>query len=106
MPFSNCFRRIFGLWVCIVPQAKRADDNKCEKILYVPAVSSVSQEFKAVVRLLDLQLMSDLVYVLFIALFVYSISNSHNDLSRNSSGKYLYDLSKIFGWGFFLRGIV
>lgn len=56
-------------------------------------------------RLLDLQLMSDLVYVLFIALFVYSISNSHNDLSRNSSGKYLYDLSKSFGWGFFLRGM-
>lgn len=77
-----------------VPQAKRADDNKCEKILCALSVSSLIQ---VLARVLDLQLMSNLVYVLFIAVFNYSISNSHNDLSRNSSGKYLYDISNVLG---------
>lgn len=68
------------------------------KKFYMPlAVSRSFQEFRVLVRLLDLQLIPDLVRVLFTALFVYSTSNSHNDLSRNSTGKYLNDISKILG---------
>lgn len=71
------------------------------KKFYTPlAVSSLSLEVGVLVRLFDLQLMSELVCVLFITIFIYSISNSHNDLSRDSSGKYLYDISKLLGWLF------
>ena len=74
------------------------------KKFYTPlAVSSSFQDFGVLLRLLDLQLMSDLVCVLFTALFVYSISNGHNDLSCDSSSKYLYDLSKLLRWFFLVR---